>query len=307
MVPKEQLGRAAGMSQIGHAVSHFATPAVAGALYVSVGVETILFIDLASFLVALLTLIAVRFPQPRATEEGQEGKGSFCQEALFGWTYIRQRPGLLGLLTVFASLNFLWSLTFPLLVPMLLDMTTADKVGLVESAGGLGMLISTLVMSAWGGPKRRILGIFWAESLSGIAAIFLGLRPSIVMIAGSLFLMSLILPTSNANSQAIWQSKVAQDVQGRVFAIRRMIAFSIEPIAVILAGPLAEKVFQPGMMPGGSMTPIFGNMLGVGPGRGIGLMFVLSGFLYVIISSAILIHPRIRRVEIELPDSVEKT
>jgi len=304
LVPKKQLGRAAGMSQIGDAVSHFATPAIAGALYVTLGMKFILSVDVGTYLVALGTLLAVRFPKPKQTEESQEGKGSFWREALFGWTYIKARPGLLGLLMVFASLNFLWSITFPLLIPMLLDMTTPDKVGYVESIGGLGMLISTLVMSAWGGPKRRILGIFWAETLSGVAALFLGLRPSIAIIAASLFGMSLVLPTSNANSQAIWQSKVAQDVQGRVFAIRRMIAFSIEPIAVILAGPLAEKVFGPLMMPAGGLAGLFGGMIGVGPGRGIGLMFVLAGVLYILISSVIVIHPRIRRVEIELDDVV---
>jgi len=304
LVPKKQLGRAAGMSQIGDAVSHFATPAIAGALYVTLGMKFILSIDVITYLVALGTLVAVRFPRPKPTEDSQPGKGPFWREALYGWFYIKGRPGLLGLLMVFASLNFLWSMTFPLLTPMLLDMTTPDMVGYVESAGGLGMIISTLVMSLWGGPKRRILGIFWAEILSGVAAIFLGLRPSIVMIAVSLFGMSLILPTSNANSQAIWQSKVAHDVQGRVFAIRRMIAFSIEPIAVILAGPLAEKVFEPLMMPGGSMVDLFGGLIGVGQGRGIGLMFVLSGVIYILVSSVILIHPRIRRVETELPDAI---
>ncbi len=304
LVPKKHLGRAAGMSQIGDAVSHFATPAIAGALYVSLGMKFILTVDLVTYLAALGTLMAVRFPRPRSTEAGESQKESFWGEALFGWKYIRARPGLLGLLTVFASLNFLWSLTFPLLVPMLLDMTTPDMVGYVQSIGGLGMLISTLVMSAWGGPKRRILGIFWAEALSGVAGIFLGLRPSLSMISAAMFGMHLILPTSNANSQAIWQSKVAQDVQGRVFAIRRMIAFSIEPIAVILAGPLAERVFEPQMMPGGGLASIFGDLLGTGPGRGIGLMFALSGFVYVLIAMVILLHPRIRRVEVELEDVV---
>jgi len=304
LVPKENLGRAAGMSQIGDAVSHLATPAIAGALYVTVGLESILLIDLVSFFLAIMSLAAVRFPQPEKTEQGRQGKGTFWQEATFGWTYIRQRPGLLGLLMVFASLNFLWSLTFPLLTPMLLDMTTPDKVGLVEAAGGLGMVVSTLVMSVWGGPKRRILGIYWAETLSGAMAIFVGLRPSLILVAGALFAMHLFFPTSNANSQAIWQSKVAQDVQGRVFAIRRMIAFSIEPIAILLAGPLAEKIFEPAMLPGGSMANVFGDLIGVGPGRGIALMFVLSGLIYVLIALIILINPRIRRVESELPDAI---
>jgi DHA3 family macrolide efflux protein-like MFS transporter len=305
LVPKEQLGRAGGMTEIGHAISHLASPVIAGALFVSVGLPAIIMIDVLTYIVALITLIAIRFPQPKETQEGMEGKGSFWKEAVFGWKYIRQRPGLFGLLSVFASLNFLFSAVYLLLVPMLLDMTTADVVGLVNSISGLGMLIGTLVMSAWGGPKRRIYGIFGTEVLAGLSLMVLGLRPSIPLIAAAGFGSMIGMPISNGCSQAIWQSKVAPDVQGRVFAIRSMIAFSIEPVAYAVAGPLAEKVFEPLMAQGGGLAGVFGPAIGVGPGRGIGLMFVIAGFLYVAASSIILIHSRIRRVELEIPDAIE--
>lgn len=305
LVPKEQLGRAGGMTEIGHAISHLASPVIAGALFVSVGLPAIIMIDVLTYLVALATLMTTRFPQPKKTQEGVEGKGSFWKEAVFGWKYIRQRPGLFGLLSVFASLNFLFSVVYLLLVPMLLDMTTADVVGLVDSISGLGMLVGTLVMSAWGGPKRRIYGIFGSEVLAGLSLMALGLRPSIPLIAAAGFGSMIGMPVSNGCSQAIWQSKVAPDVQGRVFAIRSMIAFSIEPVAYVIAGPLAERVFEPLMAQGGGLAGVFGPAIGIGPGRGIGLMFVIAGFLYVAASSFILIHSRIRRVELEIPDAIE--
>jgi MFS family permease len=305
LVPKEHLGRAGGMTQIGEAISRLATPAVAGALFVSVGLRFILLIDVVSYLAAVATLIGVRFPQPEATQDDQVGKGSFWREALYGWTYIRERSGLINLLIVFASLNFLMSLTFPLLTPMLLDMTSPDVVGYVDSIGGLGMLVGTLVMSAWGGPKRRVYGIFAAEMLAGLSTLLLGLRPSIPLIASAGFGMMLGMPLSNGCSQAIWQTKVAPNVQGRVFAIRSMIAFSIQPVAFALAGPLAERVFEPLMADGGRLAPVFGRAIGTGPGRGIGLIFVLAGALSMLATLIILIHPRIRRLELELPDATQ--
>jgi hypothetical protein len=115
----------------------------------------------------------------------------------------------------------------------------------------------------------------------------------------------MVMPVSSGCSQAIWQSKVAPDVQGRVFSIRRMIAFSIMPLAYALAGPLAEKFFEPWMAQGGPLAPVFGPFIGVGPGRGIGLMFILIGLLYILLASLVLLHPRIRRLETELPDAIE--
>jgi len=141
--------------------------------------------------------------------------------------------------------------------------------------------------------------------LAGLSALLLGLRPSIPLIAAAGFGIMLGMPISNGCSQAIWQTKVAPDVQGRVFSIRSMIAFSIQPIAYGVAGPLAEQVFEPLMAEGGGLASIFGPAIGVGPGRGIGLMFVVAGALYVLSVSAILIHPRIRQVEFELPDAIE--
>lgn len=305
LVPKKQLGRAGGMTEIGYAVSRLASPAIAGALFVSVGMQAILIIDVMTYIVALFTLMVIRFPQPKETQEGLEGKGSFWKEAVFGWKYIRQRPGLFGLLSVFASMNFLFSTVYILLIPMLLDMASADVVGLVDSVSGLGMLVGTLVMSAWGGPKRRIYGIFGAEMLAGLSLMLMGIRASIPLIAVAGFGAMIGMPVSNGCSQAIWQSKVAPDVQGRVFAIRSMIAFSIEPIAYVVAGPLAERVFEPLMAEGGGLTGIFGLVIGVGPGRGIGLMFVIAGILYIAVSSITLLHSRIRRVELEIPDAID--
>jgi DHA3 family macrolide efflux protein-like MFS transporter len=138
-----------------------------------------------------------------------------------------------------------------------------------------------------------------------VTTLLFGLGLSLPLIAVNNFWFLLAMPISNGCSQAIWQTKVAPDVQGRVFAIRRMIAFSIMPIAYALAGPLAERLFEPAMAEGGRLAALFGPLVGVGPGRGIALIFVIAGALYTLAALAILLHPRIRRVEVELPDVIE--
>jgi MFS family permease len=306
LVPKEQLGRAGGMVQIGEAISQLISPAVAGAMFVTVGLQGVVLVDFATYIFAVLTLLLVRIPRPEVSIEGQAGKGSLLKEAGFGWTYIVSRAGLLGLLLFFAATNFLSGLINPLLAPLILDMTSADMLGYLASIVGFGMLAGTLVMSAWGGPKRRIQGVLVFSLLAGVFLSFLGLQPSLPLMAVAGFGMMFAMPIINASSQAIWQSKVALDVQGRVFSVRRMIAWSTLPLAYIVAGPLADKVFKPLLVEGGPLANSLGKVIGVGPGRGVGLMFIVIGLLSILVTCLAYLNPHVRNVEDELPDATQK-
>ncbi|NIR65401.1 MAG: MFS transporter, partial [candidate division Zixibacteria bacterium] len=229
LVPKKHLGRASGMVQIGDAISSLLSPTIAGFLYVLSGLKGVLLIDFITFIFAVTTLAFVHFPAPKKSEQlTAEKKSSLLEEAAFGWKYITARKGLFGLLIFFASLNFLGVMISPLIVPLLLGMTGADTMGMMFSLVGLGMLAGTLTMSAWGGPKRRIVGIIVPSILQSFGIILMGLRPSLILIGVSGFIFMFFNPILNGSSQALWQSKVAPDIQGRVFAVRRMIAMAIQ-------------------------------------------------------------------------------
>jgi DHA3 family macrolide efflux protein-like MFS transporter len=304
LVPKQQLGRAGGMVQIGEAISQLLAPAAAGALFVTTGLGGVIAIDFATYLFAVLTLLFVRVPSPERSEAGKEGQGSIWKEALYGWTYISTRAGLLGLLIVFAATNLLSGMIWPLITPMLLDMTSADTLGYLVSIVGVGMLIGTLVMSAWGGPKRRIHGVLGFLIISGFFISMLGVSPLIAVIAIAGFCIMFTMPIINGSSQAIWQSKVDPDVQGRVFSVRRMIAWSTTPLAYIVAGPLVDRVFGPMLMDGGVLADSVGRVIGVGPGRGTGFLFILIGAVTIVVSALGYLNPYVRNVEDDLPDVV---
>lgn len=305
LVPKDQLGRAAGMVQIGEAVSQLLAPAIAGAMLVVTGLQGVLIVDFVTFLCAIFSLALVRFPKPTVTTEGEAGRGSIWQEAGYGWHYISARPGLLGLLIVFALSNFLFGLMSPLLAPMILEIADAQVLGWLSSLMGAGMLIGTLVVSVWGGPKRRVHGVLAGMAVMGLFIIFFGIRPWIPLMGIAGFGAMFLSPIINASSQALWQSKVAVDVQGRVFAVRRMIAWSVMPLAYLIAGPLADHVFNPLLVDDGAFVDgLIGLIFGVGAGRGIGLFIGVIGLLSIIVSLSGYLNPRIRLVEDELPDAV---
>ena len=100
------------------------------------------------------------------------------------------------------------------------------------------------------------------------------------------------------------QAKVAPDVQGRVFSLRQMLNTASFALAYLVAGPLADTIFEPLLAVDGSLAGSVGQLIGIGSGRGIGLMFMVMGFLAVVTAVSAFGHPRIRNVEGELPDAI---
>ena len=141
--------------------------------------------------------------------------------------------------------------------------------------------------------------------LASSGMLIAGLSPDPIYIGVGEFVLMFFIPIIQALLQATFQTKVAPEVQGRVFAIRGMIAQAIMPLAYILSGPLADNVFEPLMAEGGALASTFvGSALGTGPGRGIGLMFILSCLTMTAGSILAYAHPRIRNLEEEIPDAI---
>ena len=307
LVPKKNLSRANGMVQMGQAIEMVITPVIAGVLFVTIGFSNILIIDFVTFLFAVGALLIVRIPQPKLAEQ-DEKKASVWSDAKFGWDYLKARPGLFGLLWYYAMVNFLLNWSGVLVGPMVLSRFPASTLGTVQMFAGMGMLTGGILSSVWAGPKRRISAVIGFIGLALVGMVVSGLRPNPFFIGGGLFWLMIFIPLASASSQAVFQAKVEPSVQGRVFSIRAMISRSVMPIAYLLAGPLADRVFGPLMDAGGAWANTFlGTVLGTGAGRGIGLMFVMSALTGIIVTIFVYANPRIRNVEDELPDALPAT
>jgi MFS family permease len=305
LVPKKHLGRASGMVQFGEAAAQIISPALAGILIAIVQIQGIIFIDFGTFLVSLVTLLGVRFPHPPKSPETAVVRASLWREAIYGWKYITARPGLIGLLLFFAANNFVTGIVSVLVTPLVLAFAPVEVLGTILSVGGIGMLTGSLVMSIWGGVKRPIYGVFGFNLLSGFCILFAGLNPAVPVFFFTAFLYFFGLPIVDACSQTIWQTKVAPEVQGRVFALRRTIAWGALPLAYLVAGPLADRVFEPLLAVGGPLAGSIGKLIGgAGPGYGIAFLFVVMGILTLLVTVAGYLYPRLRLVEEELKDAI---
>jgi MFS family permease len=306
LVPKKHLARAAGMVQTAQSVSAILSPAIAGVLILTIEIWGVLCIDMGTFLFALFTLAFIRIPRPESTAAKSSRKTSLFEEVIYGLRYIRARPGLIMLLLFFAGINLFYSSVNVLFVPMILTFSSAVVLGSLESIGGIGMLTGGILLSVWGGPQKKISGVLGGGFVGGIAMLLMGIRQNIALIGVASFLSFFTLPIINGCSQAIWQVKTAPDVQGRVFSVRRAIAWSTAPISYLLVGPLADVLFEPALIINGTLAGTVGKIVGVGPGRGIGLMLVLMGVCIMIISLGFLLYRPLRNVEEALPDMVRE-
>ena len=303
LVPRRQLGRASGMMQAAGIATGLICPPLSGALVPVIGYHGVIAIDISTFLFAFFVLLFIRLPRPASTAASQERR-SLLGDFRFGWDYLRQRPGLLSLLWVFAATNFALSIVQVLLTPLILSFGSATNLGFVNTATAAGGLIGSLILSVWGGPQNRINGILLFLLLQAPILLLGALQPNVMLIAVASFIFTGLSPLIGGLSQAIWQSKVAHEVQGRVFAMRGLIISSTAPLAFLLAGPLADRVFEPLMAPGGAFADTIGQIIGVGKGRGVGLLFIALGLFLMLVVLLFSLNPRLRKVESEIPDAL---
>lgn len=304
VVPKEQLGRASGMLQTGNAISRIAAPAVAGALLTYITALDMLYVNIAAFVISLALVVPTRIPAPPPSEEEAAEKKSILRDSIQGWKYIRERLGLVALLAFTVFVNFVKGLILVLFPPLVLSVSTPQVLGYVMSIGGVGMLLGSILISVWGATRYLMQVVLFFVLLQGLVLCMGGFQPSAVLASVACFVYMFSFPIINGCSHTIWQNKVRPDIQGRAFALKNMLALASAPLGFLVAGVSAEKVFEPLLAPGGMLAGSVGQVIGVGAGRGIGLLFIVAGILTVVSVIVAYMYPPLRLVESQLPDEV---
>ena len=247
MVPNEQLARIAGMNQtLQGLVTIFAPPL--GALLISLmPTQGVLAVDIVTAGIAVVPLLFIHIPQPqRQTDQanGTTKRTTYWQDLREGFRYVLKWPGLLGLILLAMMLNFLLSPSSALL-PLVVTKVFkggATELGWVESIFGIGIIVGGVILSAWGGFKRRIITSFCGVIGIGMGVILTGLAPVnmfyVLLVAN--FLVGFTQVFANGPLNAIFQSAIAPEMQGRVFSLIGAGATAMMPISLMVAGPVAD-------------------------------------------------------------------
>jgi MFS family permease len=303
LVSKEKLPQASSMTELGAAIVRLIGPVTGGFLLGVLQVEGVIFVDFATVFFALIPLSLLRFPEIASWETQLSEQQSVVQATIEGWNYLLERKGLLGLLLVRAFYNFLVGAAIVLTTPLILTLTVASRLGIILTLAGVGTLIGSLMLSSWGKKQEQLINIILAcLLLSGVSIAIAGSRPSLYLFTIAGFVFCFGLPLINGLTQVILQKKVAPNVQGRIFAINGMFLTATPPIAAALFGPLADEIFEPLLAFEGPWADGIGAIIGTGPGRGIGFLFIVIGIVTVLTSLLSSRYAPLRKLEIELPD-----
>jgi DHA3 family macrolide efflux protein-like MFS transporter len=286
LVPDRLLPRANGMMQTTWSLSGIISPALAAfiialpvllprdvAVFAPVvdmgnGTPLVIALDALTFFLCAAVLLLVHVPSPTRSDVGASGKieQSVWADVREGALYIWHRPPLLWLLAAFAVANMAGApagVIVPLLVKFNLaadwtarGCTFETALALLGVAGGVGGVLGGLLVSTWGGLKhKRVYGVLIPMLVAGLLQIVYGLSPLVLVSAAAASLGAAMHPILNAHSQSIWQSHTPRELQGRVFSIRRLIAWTILPISTAVGGALAG-VLDPGYVFASLMGPV---------------------------------------------------
>jgi DHA3 family macrolide efflux protein-like MFS transporter len=301
LVPEGHRDRANAIGQMTGPAANAIAPALAGLLYAVIGVTGAILIDIATFGVAILALLAVPIPMPAKTSEGAARAGAIWRQAFDGVAYLWRRPTLLGLCLVVSIVSFLMGALGVLILPYPLARTHSTVAfGIVLACADIGMITGAAAMAAWGGTRPRIHTVMLALLVAGLLLAVAGVARNTPELAASFFAFMFMLPFVNTASTSIFQTKIAPDVQGRVFAAMGQIAFLTTPLAFLIAGPLTDRVAEPAVRSPGWRAVAW--LVGAHAGAGMGLLLVIGGLATATVSLAAYALPAMRRLEATLPD-----
>ncbi len=203
--------------------------------------------DIGTALLAITPLLFLDIPQPeRQDVTADEQKPSLLSDVREGLAYVRGWPGLIAILLMAVLLNFLLTPTGSLM-PLLITQhfhKGALEFGLTDSAWGLGVIAGGILLSMWGGFKRKISTTLVGIVGLGAGVMLVAFAPSngFLVALGGMALVGIMNSMANGPLGALLQSIVRRDMQGRVMSLTGSAATAMTPLGLLIAGPISDLI-----------------------------------------------------------------
>lgn len=269
ITPKKYYQRTSGLRSFSNSLITIFHPLFATSLFAFAGMDAVVFVDLATFFIAFLTLFFfVRIPEMR--EEALSEKESVLESSKIGLRYLRDNPMILTLILFLAGVNFAAS-AFDAVLPayILPRKNGGEKVlGLVSSCAGAAMLVGSFVVTVLPKPGNRIRVIYLTMLFSlSVENFVLAFSREPVIWCLAQFIGWVVVPIMSANLDVILRSTIPVHLQGRVYSCRNTLQFFTIPIGQLFGGFMVDKVFEPiaaSAAAGGMTAYVWGREKGSG-------------------------------------------
>lgn len=301
LVPESKRDTANAFRQMTTTLRDFIGPMTGGFLLSATGLTGVFALDVVTFGGSIIALSLITIPSPSEMQEGDPESlesstaDDYWEDFREGLAYIKDRVGIALLLSLLAGSMMFVGAAQTLITPMVLAFSTKTVLGIIEGLAGAGFFVGILITIQWEGPSDRILGILACIGTMAAGALLLGVRPSVYMVAIGFFVAAVASPPLFVYATTLLQEMVPSDIQGRVFSVRGTCTTIATLVGYVVAGSLADTVFEPLLLEGGLLADsVVGRWVGVGPGRGLGLFFLFIGAGLLLVAGLGYVTPSLR-------------
>lgn len=272
LIPEEHYQRTSGLRSFSQSLNSILTPVIATALFAFAGIDSVIAVDLTTFTLAFLTLLFIRIPEPKRTEDIKE---PLLTSAGKGLAWLKHNPLILNLIMFLACINLIASIYDAALPAMVLSKSGETALGIVNTCVGAATLVGSLLATVLPAPKNRVRAICAALLISmSTENFFLAFGGNTLLWSVGAVVGWLSIPFMNANMDVIFRKTIPEDMQGRVYSCRNALQFFTIPVGFFIGGILVDEVFEPFMSkPEGLLSALFG----VGKGSGAAFLFFCIG------------------------------
>lgn len=276
LVPTEALNRVNGFQQSLEGITFVAGPLLGASCLHMLGPGGVFAIDIVCSAAAIVAARRLDAAGLASTADPRDATG-FLGNAAFGLRWIAaQAPlkRLLGFVTVYNLAGGTFTVSF---VPHFLAMASPEWLGAALALEGGGALVGgALVARTRFSSRSAEMTVYLCALAFGVLMACWGAtrHPAAgLVIAG---LSGLLVSVLIASLQSTWQAQVPPEIQGRVFAARRMVSYSLIPFATLASIPAATQL-APLVESSARLTTLWGT----GEAGGLGLLLSVCGVLLV--------------------------
>ena len=295
LLTEDEYVKASGMVSIASSSKFLISPIIAGFILAVSSIEVIFTIDILTFIVTVVAILSVR--KSLAVKSQVKKQMNFFKDLKEGWQIILESKGVMQLIVLVSILLFYIGFIQVLSKPMILSFASEKITGILQSVVACGMLVSSIMIGSGILKSKYVKVMVVSFIVSGITMAGFGATTSIPVIIISGFLFFASLPYATASIDVLIRKSIDNEKQGRVWGLISLISQLGYIVAYILAGILADYVFNPALKEGGVLANTVGKIIGTGETRGIGFLVIIAGLGLVITALFVSKSKSIRKLE----------